>query len=49
MRSHRERVCVRREEVEKKKIPQELRGKKYTDQFSLQIKGAVTVEKKLEM
>ena len=28
----------------KKKIPQGLRGKKYTNQFSLQSKGAVTVE-----
>ena len=27
-----------------KKIPQGLRGKKYTNQFSLQSKGAVTVE-----
>ena len=26
------------------KIPQGLRGKKYTNQFSLQSKGAVTVE-----
>ena len=29
---------------EKKNIPQGLRGKKYTNQFSLQSKGAVTVE-----
>ena len=28
----------------KKKIPQGLRGKKYANQFSLQSKGAVTVE-----
>ena len=28
----------------KKKIPQGLRGKEYTNQFSLQSKGAVTVE-----
>ena len=28
----------------KKKIPQGLRGKKYTNQFSPQSKGAVTVE-----
>ena len=28
----------------KKKIPQGLRGKKYTNQFSLQSKEAVTVE-----
>ena len=28
----------------KKKIPQGLGGKKYTNQFSLQSKGAVTVE-----
>ena len=28
----------------KKKIPPGLRGKKYTNQFSLQSKGAVTVE-----
>ena len=28
----------------KEKIPQGLRGKKYTSQFSLQSKGAVTVE-----
>ena len=28
----------------KKEIPQGLRGKKYTNQFSLQSKGAVTVE-----
>ena len=27
-----------------KKIPQGLRGKEYTNQFSLQSKGAVTVE-----
>ena len=30
--------------LNKKKIPQGLRGKKYTNQFSLQSKGAVTVE-----
>ena len=30
--------------LNKKKIPQGLRGKKYTNQFSLQRKGAVTVE-----
>ena len=31
-------------ELFKKKIPQGLRGKEYTNQFSLQSKGAVTVE-----
>ena len=31
-------------ELKKKKIPQGLRGKKYTNQFSLQSKGAVTVK-----
>ena len=30
--------------IKKKKIPQGLRGKEYTNQFSLQSKGAVTVE-----
>ena len=30
--------------LKKKKIPQGLRGKKYTNQFSLQSKGPVTVE-----
>ena len=30
--------------IKKKKIPQGLRGKEYTNQFSLQTKGAVTVE-----
>ena len=30
--------------LNKKKIPQGLRGKKYTNQLSLQSKGAVTVE-----
>ena len=30
--------------MKKKKIPQGLRGKEYTNQFSLQSKGAVTVE-----
>ena len=30
--------------LNKKKIPQGLRGKEYTNQFSLQSKGAVTVE-----
>ena len=30
--------------LNKKKIPQGLRGKKYTNLFSLQSKGAVTVE-----
>ena len=30
--------------IKKKKIPQVLRGKEYTNQFSLQSKGAVTVE-----
>ena len=30
--------------IKKKKIPQGFRGKEYTNQFSLQSKGAVTVE-----
>ena len=33
-----------KQKKEKKKIPQGLRGKEYTNQFSLQSKGAVTVE-----
>ena len=36
--------CLNLKKKKKKKIPQGLRGKEYTNQFSLQSKGAVTVE-----